>query len=372
MPRPIHARIHLSALRNNLDVVRRHAPGARVWTVVKANAYGHGLGRAYPGLSTADGFALLDLDEAQRLRELGWSGPILLLEGVFQPADLDTAARLGLSVVVHSEAQLRMLEARGHASGIGLVLKLNTGMNRLGIVPGQAATAWQRLAALGRPGAPGALTLMSHFANADGAPGVADQLACFSAARAAIAVATGVPANAIPITLANSAGILWHAHAHGDWVRPGIMLYGASPTGVAADIAATGLQPAMTLGTELIAVQDVAAGAAVGYGSAWVAARPTRIGIAACGYADGYPRHARGSGTGRTPVLVAGRRCLLAGRVSMDMLAIELPEDLHADVGAPVTLWGAGLPIDEVAATAGTVGYELMCAVAPRVPVSAG
>lgn len=357
MPRPIHARIHVAALANNLDVVRRHASGARVWSVVKANAYGHGIANAFKGLAATDGFALLDLAEALTLRELGWRGPILLLEGFFTAADLEVVRDQGLTTVVHNAEQLGMLEAACQTgpARIDVLLKINTGMNRLGFPVAAVRAAWERLTRL--PGI-GTVSFMSHFANADNALGIDAELQAFDAARA------NMPGAA---SLANSAAILWHPATHRDWVRPGIMLYGAAPTGMAADIADSGLQPAMSLQSEIIGIQEVAAGAAVGYGSAWVAPRRTRVAIVACGYADGYPRHARGTGEGRAPVLVGGRRCLLAGRVSMDMIAVELPDDCAADVGTPVTLWGRGLPVDEVAAASGTVGYELMCAVAPRV-----
>jgi alanine racemase len=359
MPRPIHARIHVSALRNNLAVVRAHAPSARVWSVIKANAYGHGIRNVYEGLRGTDGFALLDLDEALLLRSLGWQGPVLLLEGFFSTRDLDLVSRHHLASVVHNEEQLRLLEAHRGRRAIEVLLKINTGMNRLGFAPSQLQDVWTRLSAL--PFVSG-ITLMSHFANADESDGVAHQLSTFEKARA------GIPG---PASLANSAAILWHPATHHDWVRPGIILYGASPTGRQADIAASGLQATMSLCSELIAVQDVARGDTVGYGSTYTASRKTRIGIVACGYADGYPRHARGSGRERTPVLVNGQRCRLAGRVSMDMLAVELPAHCDAGPGSPVTLWGPGLPIDEVAASAGTIGYELMCALAPRIPVQA-
>ena len=380
MPRPIEALIHTQALAHNLRRARTAAPGARVWAVVKANAYGHGIARAYAGLQATDGFALLDLDEAQALRELGWRGPILLLEGCFDARDLETCSRLDLWHTVHCEAQIDWLAAHKTHTPQHVFLKMNSGMNRLGFTPQTYRSAWLRLSGLTQVEG---ITLMTHFANADtsvdtpaatsadpfnsGAHGIADQLAVFEAA------ASELPGDR---SLCNSAATLRfgaeHAREHAmcaDWVRPGIMLYGSSPDFPAHSVSDWNLQPAMTLRTEIIAVQDIAAGAAVGYGSAFTAERAMRIGVAACGYADGYPRAAP---TG-TPVLVGGVRTRLVGRVSMDMVTVDLTPMPGAGVGSEVTLWGCGpsdsvLPIDEVAQPAGTVGYELMCALALRVP----
>lgn len=355
MPRPISAIVHTSALANNLSVVRRCAPHAKVWSVVKANAYGHGLARAFPGLRETDGFGLIDLDEAVRLREYGWAGPILLLEGFFKPADLDIVDRYSLTTVVHCDEQLRMLEAARLSKPVNIQLKMNTGMNRLGYLPQRYRAAWERARACP---AVGQITLMTHFSDADGPRGIAHQMQAFEQGAEGIAGAR---------SLSNSAAILWHPQAHFDWVRPGIMLYGASPSGVSSDIAERGLQAAMTLATEIIAVQQLAAGDTVGYGSMFKAERPMRIGVIACGYADGYPRL---SPTG-TPVLVDGVRTHIVGRVSMDMITVDLTPCPQAGIGAPVELWGAALSIDEVARASGTVGYELMCAVAQRVPMRA-
>lgn len=357
MPRPIYARIHNAALSNNLNVVRSLAPKARIWSVVKANAYGHGIARVYEGLRDTDGFALLDLNEAELLRELGWQGPILLLEGFFCAEDLGIIDRHRLSTVIHNEEQLRLFESARFTRPVDVLLKVNTGMNRLGFAHHAYRAAWQRLRALPQVAS---IAHMSHFSDADTERGIEHQVHAFEAATA------GLPGEA---SLANSAAILWHPNARRDQVRPGIILYGASPTGIAADINDFKLAPAMSLHSELIAIQDLDAGAVVGYGSGFVAAQKTRIGIVACGYADGYPRHARGWGEQRTPALVDGKLTRLAGRVSMDMLAVELGPEIDARVGSTVTLWGEGLPIDDVAASAGTIGYELMCALAPRVPV---
>lgn len=361
MPRPIEALVHLSALAHNLARARARAPDARVWAVVKANAYGHGIERAVEGLRGADGFALLDLAEAERLRALDWRGPVLLLEGCFEPRDLELCSRLNLWHVVHTEAQIDWLAAHKTQQPHRVFLKMNSGMNRLGFRPDAFRAAWVRLNALPQVDE---VTLMTHFSDADGERGIAHQVAVFQAAT------DDLPGER---SLANSAATLRHASEAGvaaDWVRAGIMVYGSAPDFPAHDIAHWDLRPAMTLRTKLIATQDLQPGDTVGYGSSFRAERPMRIGIAACGYADGYPRHC---GTG-TPVLVDGRRSGTVGRVSMDMLAVDLTALPQAGLGSEVTLWGEGpggerLAIDEVARAAGTIGYELMCAVAPRVPM---
>ncbi|MES2186195.1 MAG: alanine racemase [Pseudomonadota bacterium] len=362
MPRPIQATIHTDALRHNLDRARRAAVDARVWAVVKANAYGHGVERVFEGLRGADGFALLDLGEAERVRALGWRGPVLLLEGVFEPRDLELCSRLGLWHTVHHDAQIDMLAAHKTQVPHRVFLKLNSGMNRLGFAPQRLRSAWTRLNALPQVEE---ISLMTHFSDADGDRGIAAQVAVFEEATQDLSGER---------SLCNSAALLRHAHdarVRGDWVRPGIVLYGSAPDYPDHDAAHWQLQPTMTLSSQLIAVQELAAGATVGYGSQFTADRPVRVGVVACGYADGYPRHC---GTG-TPVLVEGVRCRLLGRISMDMLAVDLTPVPGVGPGAEVTLWGraangAVLPIDEVARAAGTIGYELMCALAPRVPVS--
>jgi len=351
MPRPIRATFDLAAFRGNLAVVRAHAPRARVWSVVKANAYGHGLLRAVSALGAADGYALLDLDDAVRVRDAGVRKPILLLEGFFALDDLPTIAEHGLAVVVHCDEQLQMLESAGLPARIPVYLKLNSGMNRLGFAPAAFAEAVRRVQASRMVGD---VTLMTHFAGADGEGGVADQMARLESA------AKGLE---LPRSLANSAAVLRFPETHADWVRPGIMLYGCSPfPEESAD--ALGLAPVMTLTSELIAVRELARGDRVGYGGAFAAPKRMRVGVVACGYADGYPRHAP---TG-TPVLVAGKRTRLVGRVSMDMLTVDLTPVPEAAVGTPVTLWGAGLSADEVAAAAGTLSYELLCGLTDRVP----
>jgi alanine racemase len=355
MPRPIRATIRLSALRHNLALARRHAPRSRIWAVVKANAYGHGLVRAARALADADGYALLDLNEAVLLREAGITKPILLLEGVFQPADLAFVDRYALTLGVHDLEQILMLERARLSSQVAVLLKLNTGLNRLGFAGPGVRGVYSRLQASGKVAT---ISLMTHFADADGPAGIAAQLARFTEWTAGLQG---------EVTLANSAALLRFPEAHADWVRPGIMLYGCSPF---ADVSAErlGLQPAMTLASEIIAVQDLKPGDRVGYGGTFEARHPMRIGIVACGYADGYPRHAPGLPDRSTPIAVAGKRALTVGRVSMDMLCADLSAIPEARVGSPATLWGEGLPADEVAASAGTLSYELLCALAARVP----
>ena len=366
MPRPIEALIHTEALAHNLRRARQAAPQSRVWAVVKANAYGHGIERAYAGLSGADGFALLDLDEAQRVRSLGWRGPILLLEGCFEPRDLELCSRLDLWHTVHHEAQIDMLAAHKTNAPHRVFLKMNSGMNRLGFRPSAYRGAWQRLSGLTQVDE---ITLMTHFADADGAGGVAAQMAAFEAATRDLPGERSVSNSAATLRFAGAQGE--GAQVAADWVRPGILVYGSAPDYPAHDAAGWGLQPAMTLRAKLIALQSLQAGDRVGYGGSFVAESPMRIGVIACGYADGYPRVAP---TG-TPVLVNGVRTRTVGRVSMDMITVDLTPVPDAALGAEVTLWGRGpngsvLSIDEVARSAGTVGYELMCALAQRVPVS--
>ncbi len=358
MPRPIEALIHTSALAHNLTRARERAPNAKIWAVVKANAYGHGIERAYDGLRGADGFALLDLSEAERIRALGWRGPVLLLEGAFELRDLELCSRLDLWHVVHCTEQIDWLATHKTHAPHRVFLKMNSGMNRLGLAPAAYRSAWTRLNALPQVGE---ITLMTHFSDADGARGIAQQLSVFETAT------RDLPGER---SLANSAAALRHPAVAADWVRAGIMSYGSAPDFPEHDIAHWNLQPTMTLRSKLIATQRLSAGDSVGYGSSFVAESAMTIGIAAVGYADGYPRHCA---TG-TAVLVNGVRTRTVGRVSMDMIAVDLAPVPQAAAGSEVTLWGEGpngtrLPIDEVARAAGTIGYELMCALAMRVPV---
>ena len=360
VPRPILATVHREALAHNLDRARRAAVESRVWAVVKANAYGHGIENVFESFRAADGFALLDLDEAQRVRTLGWRGPILLLEGVFEPRDLELCSRLGLWHAVHCDEQIDMLAAHKTQAPHRVFLKLNSGMNRLGFAPERFRAAWTRLNALPQVEE---ISLMTHFSDADSAKGIGGALATFER------VTQDLPGER---SLANSAALLRHApQTRADWVRPGIVLYGSAPDFPEHDAPHWQLQPTMSLRTRLIGVQELQPGDTVGYGSRFTAEAPMRIGIAGVGYGDGYPRHA-GNGT---PVLVDGVRTRMVGRVSMDMVTVDLTPVPGAGFGSEVTLWGraangAALGIDEVAQAAGTVGYELMCAVARRVPMA--
>jgi alanine racemase len=351
MPRPVSASVSVSALAHNLSVVRSRAPGARVWAIVKAHAYGHGLPAAIRGFAGADGMALLEFDNARRLRALGWRGPILMLEGAFGPDDVALAGELGLSLVVHDRAQVEWLREHGGRT-IDAWLKVNTGMNRLGVAGSEVPELRRLLASLPSVGK---VSLMTHFADAERPGGAAAQIERFDRAT------EGLPGDR---SLANSAAIFDLPDTHRHWVRPGIALYGATPF-ASRGAASLGLRAAMTLRSELISVRTLAAGDAVGYGATFTADAPMRVGIVACGYADGYPRHAP---TG-TPVSVAGVRTRTVGRVSMDMIAVDLGPVPDAGLGSPVELWGETVPVDEVAAAAGTIGYELLCAVSPRVPM---
>lgn len=355
MSRATAATIHLDALRSNLATVQRLAPKSRVMAVVKADGYGHGLERVARALAGADAFGVAALSDAERLRAIGLAHRIVLLSGFDESADLPQLRSLGVETVVHHDEQLRMLEAErvAHAPPLRVWLKLDTGMHRLGFAPARAVELHARLRAM--PGIDPDIVLMSHFARSDEFEhaATARQIEAFTAAT------RDLPG---PRSLCNSAGVLGWARAHGDWVRPGGALYGLSPVAgrTGRDL---GLAPAMTLSTRLIAINRIAAGEAVGYGGAFVCPGEMRVGIAAIGYGDGYPRHA---GTG-TAVLVDGVRAPIIGRVSMDLLAIDLGALPQARVGDPVELWGRGLPIEEVAAAAGTIGYELACGITRRV-----
>ncbi len=351
MSRPLLAQINLAAMRKNLRVAREKSAGAQLLAVVKANAYGHGLLRVLPALADTDGLALLELDAAILLREHHYARRILLLEGFFGADELPEIASRRLAVVVHHIEHVRMLETTPLARPLEVFIKINTGMNRLGFKPGDTREVADRLSAASSVAA---LRLMTHLARADEEEGLHEQLRSFEEA------CKGLP---YPRSLANSAGVIRFGEVGGDYVRPGIMLYGSSP--FPYDTAEMlGLTPVMTLRSELIAIQELRANANVGYGGGYTAARAHRVGVIACGYADGYPRHAPNG----TPVLVCGKKVRTAGRVSMDLMTVDLTEVPEATVGSPVVLWGEGLPVDDVAAASSTVGYELLCAVGSRVP----
>jgi alanine racemase len=357
MPRPTRAKISAAALAHNLGVARKHAGEARVWAVLKASGYGHGLRRAARALADADGFAILDLSEAIALRVDGIQKPILMLEGFFKEPDIPQLVEHRVTPVIHSVDQIEMLERAKLNGKLDVYLKVNSGMNRLGFGVDNVRLAWNALKA--HP-AVESVTLMTHFADADGEAGVAAQLQWFDELTQPFM--EGEPPQR---SLANSAALLrFPEETRADWVRPGIMLYGCSPFGfrTAEEL---GLKPAMTLATEIIAVQHLQPGERVGYGQTYEATQEMTIGVVACGYADGYPRHAPSG----TPVLVAGQRTRTVGRVSMDMLCVDISDIPEAYVGTPVTLWGDGLSCDEVAAAAGTVSYQLLCALNPRVQI---
>jgi len=345
--------IDLGALRHNLRRVRELAPRSKVMAVVKANAYGHGLTIAAQALADADAFAVAGLEEAQTIRRAGLSNPIVLLEGVFSEQELEEAAQWSCDLVVHDEYQLKLIEKSHLKKELGVWLKVDSGMNRLGFPPAAVPDAWKRLTKAKAVKPP--VRLMSHFASADeiSNPKTVAQLEAFAAATA------GLDAER---SIANSAGILAWPQSHADWVRPGSMLYGASPfaTKCGAD---DGLRPVMTMETALIAVKRLKKGESVGYGGAFVAPEDMTLGIAAIGYGDGYPRHAPSG----TPMLVKGQRVPLVGRVAMDMIALDLRGVRSPAVGDRVVAWGPELPVEEIARAAGTIPLELLCGVTQRV-----
>lgn len=349
--------IDLAALRHNLSEVRRRVGRSKIVAVVKADAYGHRAVLCLPALAEVDRLAVASIEEALALRVAGAKQPILLLEGVFEAEELPLCARHDFEIVVHEPGQIEMLARARLKRRLTAWLKVDSGMGRLGFRPEAARAAWRRLADCPAV-SPHSIRLMSHFARADEPTETETrhQLMRFKA--------LDLPGER---SLANSAGVIFWPESHADWVRPGIMLYGVSPAANRYG-AEEGLKPVMTLTTRLIAVKDVEPGEPVGYGGNWRAEAARRIGIAAIGYADGYPRHAPSG----TAVLVAGKQAKLAGRVSMDMIAIELGAGSEAKVGDPVVLWGDGLPVEVVARAAGTIAYELLCRVSARVHVCLG
>lgn len=353
-PRAAHAQIDLAALRHNFARVREAAPGARVLAAVKSNAYGHGLLTVAKALHEADGLAVACVEEALMLREAGVHASLMALQGVRNREELELAASLDVQLSVHAPHQLELLAGPPLGRPVGVWLKIDTGMHRLGVEPEEARGWYRRLLEL--PNVAGSPRLMTHLARADERDSdfTNRQMALFEAS------VSGLEAER---SIANSAGILGWPATHGDWVRPGLMLYGGNPF-VEGDAASLDLLPVMTLRAPLIAVKRVRQGEPVGYGGDFICPRDMTVGVAAIGYGDGYPRHA---GTG-TPALVNGRRSRLLGRVSMDMVALDL-EGIEAGVGDEVILWGRGLPVEEVAAAAGTLAYELLCHVGGRVAV---
>jgi alanine racemase len=349
----VRAIVDTRALQKNLAAVRGFAPNSRVMAVVKANAYGHGLVPTALALADADGFAVARLEEGTALRRAGLRHPILLLEGVLDAAQLNEAAHQDFDLVVHSEDQVALLERQTGPYRFRVWVKIDTGMNRLGFRVEEFADAWRRLTGLASV-AP-APRVMTHLANADlrNDPKTIAQIAAFRR------VTAGITAE---LSIANSAGILGWPESRGGWIRPGLLLYGVSPF-AGQEAADLGLAPAMTLVTRVIAVRDVRSGESVGYGGTWVAGRESRIAIAAAGYGDGYPRNVASG----TPVLINGQPRPLVGRVSMDMISVDVTDGPPPRVGDEVVLWGRGLPVEDVAEHAGTIPYELICGVSQRV-----
>jgi len=345
--------IDLAALRHNLARARAAAPGSRILAAIKANGYGHGMLRVARALEQADGFGVACLAEALQLRAAGIRQPIVLLEGFFGADELEAIARQHFIPAIHNTAQLELLEQAVLPAPIAVWLKVDSGMHRLGFPLAQAQPAWQRLAACRNVSA--VVGCMTHLANADNLNDdfTARQLADFRRHTA------GLPGER---SIANSAALLGWPDTHAEWVRPGIMLYGVSPL-LGGRGGQHGLKPVMTLRSELIAVNHLKRGEAVGYGGAFVCPEDMAVGVVAAGYGDGYPRHIPNG----VPVLVNGRRVPLVGRVSMDMLTVDLRSQPAARPGDPVVLWGEGLPVEEIAEHAGTIPYELLCRVMPRV-----
>lgn len=352
MARPARALLSARALRDNLAEVRRLAPSAKIMAVVKANGYGHGLEWVARTLSTADAFGVACPEEGIQLRAAGIEQPICVLEGFSDPSEIPLLTQHRLSAAIHHETQLGVLEQDGYTAPLSVWLKIDTGMHRLGFTPAETPAVLARLKACR---CVTEIRLMSHLANADRLQDVTTraQIDCFKR------LTNGV---ALERALANSAGVLAWPESHMDWVRPGIMLYGASP--LEGTVAGVRLAPVMTLVTALIAVKRYRQGDAIGYGGDWRCPEDMPVGVAAIGYGDGYPRHAPSG----TPVMVNGVRAALIGRVSMDMITLDLRTQPAARVGDPVMLWGPGLPVEEVAERAGTIAYELLCHVTERIP----
>ena len=355
MNRLIRAVIDTRALRHNLRMIRERARGARVMAVVKANAYGHGLIPTALALAEADAFAVARLEEGLALRAAGITQPIVLLEGVFAAEHLLEAARHGFDLVVHDPLQIELLEEYSGAARFLVWIKIDTGMNRLGFRPEEFPAALERIQRL-QP-APLEIRLLTHLARADESDDkmTREQLARFKKAVGTLDYA---------VSIANSAGLFGGVPLGCDWVRPGLALYGGSPFEDKSS-AELGLHPVMSLETSVIATRKVAAGETVGYGGAWRASHESTIAIVAAGYGDGIARNLAGG----TPVLIDGQRAPLVGRVSMDMIAVDVTKLNGVHVGTPVVLWGVGLPVEEIARYAATIPYELLCGVSQRVPL---
>lgn len=354
MGRPANATINLDALRHNYQLANALSGNGRTMAVVKANAYSHGATMCASALADiADGFAVACIEEALELREAGIQQPILLLEGFFEPSELRVIEQYRLDSVVHHQQQIDILQKHPLKRGIRTWLKMDSGMGRVGFLPSEYRNAWLALNDLPSIND---LVLMSHFACADepDTRHAQQQLETFEE------YTQGLPGER---SFCNSAGLITLPGARGEWNRPGLMLYGASPFSEPHPIDQQ-IQPVMELNSALISIKEVPAGSSVGYGSTWTAKRTTRIGVIAMGYADGYPRHAGND----TPVLVHGHRAPLIGRVSMDMLTVDLTDAPGVQLGDKTTLWGGGLPVSEIARHSGTIPYQLLCNL-KRIPV---
>lgn len=355
MTRPTQITINLKALRDNFQQVKRMAPASSVIAMVKANAYGHGLERIAKALPDADAFGVACSEEGLTLRAAGINNPVILMEGLFAANELEKVLENDFSLVVHDVAQVEMLEKHKTAKSIFVWLKIDTGMHRLGFEPNQVMHIYTRLmncVCVKKP-----IGLMTHFAEADSSDRAAtlQQIELFNKATQPLKG---------PRSLSNSAGIIAWPSQQGEWVRPGIMLYGASPfTGHSGSH--YHLQPVMTFTSELIAIHQLTKGSRVGYGGRWTCPEDMRVGVISTGYGDGYPLHAEDG----TPILVNGRPCPLVGRVSMDMITVDLRTQPEAKIGHPVVLWGPDLPVEEVAKYSQTIGYELLTRITQRVHV---
>ena len=357
MSRPAKVVINLPALRHNFSRIRTIAPDSRVMAIVKADAYGHGLVRIAQSLEQADAFGVACLEEARELRQAEIKQHIILLEGPYSGEELTEISQLGLDMVVHDLSQVEMLEQNQLNKPICIWLKLDTGMHRLGFSPDLASEV---LARLKQSACVKEIRLMTHLASANNRedPMTREQIHCFSQFNKNMSLEK---------TIANSAAILAFPDAHVDWVRPGIMLYGVSPF-ANSNGPQEGLKPVMTLKSRLITVKALKTGEPVGYGATWRCPEDMSVGVVAAGYGDGYPRHAESG----TPVLVNGKRVELIGRASMDMLTVDLRSQPQAKTGDPVVLWGEGLPVEEIAKHAGTIPYEMLCAVHKRLEFEYG
>ena len=357
MPRPIAATIHMGALRHNLQRMREAAKGRTLWAVVKANAYGHGLLRAARAFEEADGLALIDLCDAQKVREQGWTKRILLLEGFFDKSDLPLLEKFDIETIVHNRHMIEILKTHAPFKSLKVHIKINSGMNRLGFLATEEEGVRAELEAIEGVRVIGVVT---HFANAEPTY-EADKPATVSLQLSRMRQIEPRPEH---LCMANSAATLWQDDVKGDAVRAGVALYGASPDShyTSEDL---DIRPAMTLSAKILAIQNVPAGEAIGYGSRFVTHRDSRIAVVACGYADGYPR----STPDGTPTYVEGNIAPIAGAISMDMLTIDVTDVPEAQLGSEVELWGSHIPVNEVARRCGTIGYELLCAIALRVPI---